>query len=224
MPFFIRASLPIVNITPKGFKIMAIKPFFSDVSGFERLIHSIWVACPVIGASHVQSLWHIQLKSHVLKWDLYKTLWFWDVDNCDIATIGNWYGVSAGFFSQDDMVLTLIMQFISSILTSDLSQDIRSHMSSNLVICCIFGIILPNYIGIIIKPLKGSHHEPISVTGGFWSLPIVRVTSSTVPCINSHCSGSPLVLSSVAVVRLGVEKMDVFCWARSWILHTVVIS
>ena len=62
---------------------------------------------------------------------LSKTAWFWDVGHCDIANIGNWYGVTAGFFTWDDMVLTLIMQFISSILTSDLSQDFWSHMSSH---------------------------------------------------------------------------------------------
>ena len=64
---------------------------------------------------------------------LSKTAWFWDVGYCDIANIleiGMGY-ISAGFFSWDDVVLTLIMHFISSILTTDLSQDFWSHMSSD---------------------------------------------------------------------------------------------
>ena len=42
---------------------------------------------------------------------LSKTAWFWDVGHCDIANIleigMGMYGVSAGFFTWDDMVLTL---------------------------------------------------------------------------------------------------------------------
>ena len=77
-----------------------------------------------------------------------------------ILEIGwNWYGESAGFFSWDDMVLTvltLIMQFISSILTIDLSQDFWSHMSSDQISCYLLYIgdyttQLYIYIGIMIN-------------------------------------------------------------------------